>query len=214
MAIPEIQQAWRNLRQCFEPDIRLENIEELTPELLRRHHVKAAFFDLDDTLMPEFSGRFTMEMIDCLVRLKKGGILLGVNTNNYRSSYCRKILGILKEEGITVPFIENAYKPRTRSFHKLLHFYGLNPPETAMVGDGILTDTLGAKRVGMVAIRVRWFSSPWKQGTPLFIRELVFAFFDAIRLFLFQHSTTYHNFVEEKRLAEEKEAPIPGIKLE
>ncbi len=46
---------------------------------------------------------------------------------------------------LKVGYVGHAGKPGTRGFHEAMARYGVNARETAMLGDKLLTDTLGAR---------------------------------------------------------------------
>ena len=54
-----------------------------------------------------------------------------------------------------VPCVTHAAKPGTRGIREAMARYGAAPQQTALVGDQIYTDVLGAKRAGITAIAVR-----------------------------------------------------------
>ena len=59
---------------------------------------------------------------------------------------------ICRELGIT--YEGHAKKPRTVGFRRAMARCGVTPKETAMLGDKLLTDMLGANRSGILALMV------------------------------------------------------------
>ena len=57
-----------------------------------------------------------------------------------------------RELGIT--YEGHAKKPRTVGFRRAMARCGVTPKETAMLGDKLLTDMLGANRSGILALMV------------------------------------------------------------
>lgn len=55
---------------------------------------------------------------------------------------------------LKVGYVGHAGKPGTRGFHEAMARYGVNAGETAMLGDKLLTDTLGARRSGVLMLMV------------------------------------------------------------
>ena len=55
---------------------------------------------------------------------------------------------------LKVGYVGHAGKPGTRGFHEAMARYGVNARETAMLGDKLLTDTLGARRSGVLMLMV------------------------------------------------------------
>ena len=70
----------------------------------------------------------------------------------------------IREHGIVQPLtvrrLSSGYyqiiagEPGTRGFHEAMARYGVNAGETAMLGDKLLTDTLGARRSGVLMLMV------------------------------------------------------------
>ncbi len=181
----------------FEPDLKLNNFEDLSPSLLKKHGLKGIIFDLDDTLMPEHSGSFSQKVVAILKLLIDTGFKTGIITNNFSSKYCERVRQLLAKDGIVLPMIENAYKPQSLCFKQMLDFFELQPHEAAMVGDGILTDTYGAKKAGLVAIRVSWFSkSTFKRGSLFILREIAVCAYDLFRRNTFQSKSRQYEMIK------------------
>ena len=102
-----------------------DNYEAVTPEFLKEHGVKLLLSDLDFTL--EFA----------------------ILSNNRSPVRVEKFCKPLK-----VGYVGHAGKPGTRGFHEAMARYGVNAGETAMLGDKLLTDTLGARRSGVLMLMV------------------------------------------------------------
>lgn len=172
-----------SLRQQFRAKRVLGEITHLSPELLTELGVKGVIFDLDDTLMPERSGHLSEGIAETLTRLKTAGFKLGIVTNNFQSGYCKKARQRLHEAGLGLPMIEDAAKPHTASFCRMANVLGVSAGEMAVVGDGILTDVLGARRAGMTPIRVDWFRrhSLYRHDAVLMLREALVIGFDRFR---------------------------------
>ncbi|MBR5542522.1 MAG: HAD hydrolase-like protein [Oscillospiraceae bacterium] len=81
-------------------------------------------------------------------KLKKNGISLAVVSNNSRErveKFCTP-LGI--------DFYWKSGKPRRRTILRAMEKLGGTKKTTALVGDKMITDILGAKRSGILAIKV------------------------------------------------------------
>ena len=55
---------------------------------------------------------------------------------------------------LDIPFLGHAGKPGTGGFYRAMEQMGRTSAQTAMVGDQIFTDVLGAKRAGVLALMV------------------------------------------------------------
>ena len=72
--------------------------------------------------------------------------LLSNSRKPRRAEHFAKALGI--------PFLGHAGKPKSGGYLRAMERMGRTSAQTAMVGDQIFTDILGAKRTGMLALMV------------------------------------------------------------
>ena len=89
------------------------------------------------------------EIISNQALLKEAGIEFAILSNNRSPVRVEKFCKPLK-----VGYVGHAGKPGTRGFHEAMARYGVNAGETAMLGDKLLTDTLGARRSGVLMLMV------------------------------------------------------------
>lgn len=57
-------------------------------------------------------------------------------------------------QGLGIPYLGRAGKPAAAGFRRAMAQMGRSPGQTAMVGDQIFTDVLGAHRAGVLALMV------------------------------------------------------------
>ena len=103
--------------------------------------------------------------LDTLGGLKERGFTLGALTNGLSETHFPKIedLGATRFfEGIFTPDLLGVAKPDPRAFRKTCERLGVDPTETAHVGDSLLTDVGGALGAGLTAI---WFN-PERRALP------------------------------------------------
>ena len=133
----------------FKPDYVFDDYRAVTPELLRSLGVRLLLADLDYTLAPRRQGEPDGALREWVEALRAGGVTLAILSNNRSSArvelFCR---------GLGVSYVGHAGKPGTRGFREALWKYGGAAAETAMLGDKLLTDTLGAKRSGVRMLMV------------------------------------------------------------
>ena len=125
------------------------DIYELTGGALARRGFKLLLADLDNTLVP-----YGVPLPDERLKawrddLAAHGITLFVLSNNRRESRPRVFA-----EGLDVPYIGHAGKPKTPSFMKAMEQMGVTREQTAIVGDQVFTDVLGGNLAGVSAILV------------------------------------------------------------
>lgn len=132
------------------PDIRALSVSEVTAESLRSRGIDGVLVDLDDTLVSSSATEPAQGVLEWLASLKAAGIAVAILSNGQRA----RVAGFARLAG--VPGIAMAGKPFAWSFRRGLSVLG-HPPvaRTAMIGDQLFTDVLGAKRAGLLTILVR-----------------------------------------------------------
>ena len=142
----------------FTPDFMFRKITEITPDFLREEGITLLLMDLDNTMTPYKTREPSMEILKWINTLKDSGITLYIMSNSKtdRPEIFAGKLGI----GYTM----KAGKPSVKSILKTVSEYGCKPQETALVGDQIFTDVLGANRAEIKSILVY----PIKFSNPLY----------------------------------------------
>ena len=137
------------------PGLLLSNYRQVTPDLLARRGVSLLLCDLDYTLAPRSVPEPDEALRGWLEGLRAAGITVMILSNN-RSSvrverFCRS-LGIR--------YVGHAGKPSPRGYREAMAQAGVLPAQTAMLGDKLLTDILGANRSGALAVMVEPLGGP------------------------------------------------------
>lgn len=148
------------------------SIHHIEAEELAARGITLLLADLDNTIAPYSVSAPTDEVRAWNDTLKNCGVDLFVLSNN-RSP--RRIKDFCQALG--VPYIDHAGKPKAKSFHLAMERMGRTPAQTAMVGDQIFTDVLGAKNAGVRVLLVRPIDI---SGNPL--RNLRFGLEQPFRL--------------------------------
>ena len=125
------------------------DIYELSGEALARRGFRLLLADLDNTLVP-----YGVPLPDETLKawrndLNAHGVTLFVLSNNRRENRPR-----IFAEGLDVPYIGHAGKPKTPSFVKAMEQMGVTRKQTAIVGDQVFTDVLGGNLAGVSTILV------------------------------------------------------------
>ncbi|MEW6082669.1 MAG: YqeG family HAD IIIA-type phosphatase [Bacillota bacterium] len=123
--------------------------------------VKGIILDLDNTLIHWRSDTPGPEVLDWFKMLKARGLQACIVSNNM-GPRVRHLAGIFG-----IPCIPRAAKPRRRAFREAMDIMGTSPQETAVVGDQVFTDILGANRLGLLSVLVVPISSREFIGTRL-----------------------------------------------
>lgn len=133
----------------LKPDYIFDDYAAVTPELLRSLGVKLLLADLDYTLAPKRQSEPDDALRAWVESLRALGVTLTILSNNRSSVRVERFCG-----GLGIDYVGRAGKPSTRGFAEAMRKNGVAAPETAMLGDKLLTDTLGAKRSGMIMLMV------------------------------------------------------------
>ncbi|MDM5315804.1 YqeG family HAD IIIA-type phosphatase [Fictibacillus sp. b24] len=132
----------------FLPDQHVQNILDITPEMLVERGVKGIITDLDNTLVEWDRPEATPELIKWFTSIKEKGILITIVSNNTQ----HRVKSFSDPVGI--PFIYSARKPMTKAFKRALKDMKLKNEEVVVIGDQLLTDVLGGNRLGLHTILV------------------------------------------------------------
>ncbi len=127
-----------------------DDIYQLKGQALVQRGIKLLLADLDNTLVPYGVPLPTEEVRAWNEELNAAGVTLFVLSNNRHANRPR-----IFSEGLGIPFIGHAGKPKTPSFYKAMEQMGVTKEQTAIVGDQIFTDILGGSRAGVTTILVK-----------------------------------------------------------
>lgn len=127
-----------------------DSIYDVSGAALAQRGIKLLLADLDNTLVP-----YGVPLPDEKVKrwrdeLHEHGVTLFVLSNNRHESRPR-----IFSEGLDVPYIGHAGKPKTGSFYRAMEQMEVTKQETAIIGDQIFTDVLGGNRAGVSTILVK-----------------------------------------------------------
>ena len=131
------------------PNEFVTSVFEITPEKLQDLGIKGIITDLDNTLVEWDRADATEELIEWLQIMKEAGIRIIIASNNNEARV--KTFA----EPLDIPYIHKARKPLRNAFYGAIIQLGLRPNEVVMVGDQLLTDVMGANRLGLHTILVK-----------------------------------------------------------
>ncbi len=137
------------------PDQVFARYTDLTPQVLKDFGVELLLCDLDYTLAPRSMAEPDETLHTWLEGCREAGITVMILSNN-RSS--RRVETFCSRLGIR--YVGHAGKPKTRGYREAMAIAGASREETAMVGDKLLTDVLGARRSGVLALMVEPLGGP------------------------------------------------------
>ena len=137
------------------PDRVLDRYSDVTPQLLESCGVKLLLCDLDYTLAPKSVPKPDGALLAWLESCRRSGVTVMILSNN-RSS--RRVDTFCASLGIR--YVGHAGKPSPRGYREAMEQAGVGPEHTAMLGDKLLTDMLGANRSGVLAVMVEPLGGP------------------------------------------------------
>lgn len=129
------------------PDLYLNNIKEITVDILKENNIKGLILDIDNTLI-DYEKNLLNGAKKWCEDLKQRGIKLCILSNTNKIKKVEKVAKIMDLE-----YIYFAHKPNKKGFLKAKEMLQIsNNKQIATVGDQIFTDVLGGNRVGMFTI--------------------------------------------------------------
>ena len=131
------------------PDVLLPSYRHVTPDLLRQAGIRLLLCDLDYTLSPRCVPQPDEALRRWIGQLEASGVQVMILSNNRSSRRVERFCGDLG-----IPYVGHAQKPLRRGYRRAMALAGTAPGETAMLGDKLLTDVLGARLSGVTALMV------------------------------------------------------------
>lgn len=133
----------------------LRRYSDVTADLLRQLGIRLLLCDLDYTLAPRSVDRPDGALCAWIRACEAAGTAVMILSNN-RSS--RRVETFCADLGIR--YVGRAGKPGVRGYREAMASAGVPAEETAMLGDKLLTDVLGARRSGILALMVEPLGGP------------------------------------------------------
>ena len=130
------------------PKILVHSLPDLTPQRLREAGIDFLMLDFDNTIVPYTSDVPTPAMEAWLKEMMCSGIGLCVVSNSHKE----RVKVFCKAWGI--PCITYARKPFSKGILQCKEQFHLDFSHTALAGDQIYTDVLGANCAGAISILV------------------------------------------------------------
>lgn len=118
-------------------------ITDITPDFLKRNHIRCLILDVDNTLTTHDNPVAATGVMEWISAMRKNKIRLIIVSNNHdpRVRPFAEMLGI--------DFVCEGKKPLSKGFKEALQKTGIPKKYTAAVGDQIFTDVLGANLYGI-----------------------------------------------------------------
>lgn len=137
------------LYKLFLPNEFVASVYEITPQKLKMLGIRGLITDLDNTLIEWNRKDATKEIAEWVNMMRDAGIQIIIASNNNEARVKRFA------DPLGLPYVYRAKKPLGLAYKVSLNKLQLDKNEVAMVGDQLLTDILGANRLGLYTFLVR-----------------------------------------------------------
>jgi HAD superfamily phosphatase (TIGR01668 family) len=157
--------SWNGALEACRPRAVVKDIREIDFPALKARGITALLFDIDDTLLPRAVNDVSPDLFERITALKQDGFRLCL-TSNSRHPLRVKYIG----DTLGVPAISFGFKPLPFAFRHSLEILKSKPEETAMIGDQLFMDILGANLVGLQTIFI-WHKIPETFTPRIWMRQ-------------------------------------------
>lgn len=132
----------------FLPDYIFPKITDIPPSFLKERGIELLLMDFDNTMLPYTTDRPPQTLLNWIVRMREAGIMLCVVSNSRKQRVTRF------SETYGVPCVTRAAKPASKGIRQAMERFHVTARQTALVGDQIFTDILGARLSDVTALHV------------------------------------------------------------
>jgi HAD superfamily phosphatase (TIGR01668 family) len=132
------------------PRYSFRKLTDITPEFLLGKGISLLLMDMDNTIAPYGMSEPDEFTRDWVHTMKTAGIELFIVSNSRRVGRTERFAEIL-----SIGYVKEAKKPRTRALRRVLEIKGVEPKNAALVGDQIFTDTIAANCGGVLSLIVK-----------------------------------------------------------
>ena len=133
----------------FLPRFIFPKITDIEPTFLKARGICLLLMDFDNTMLPYTTDVPTEALLDWIKRMQESGITLCIVSNSHKQRVPQF------SERYSVACQTHAAKPSPKGIKLAMRRFGAESKQTALVGDQIYTDVLGANLAGVTAIAVR-----------------------------------------------------------
>ena len=130
----------------FYPSIYLNNVKEITIEMLKENNIKGLLLDVDNTLI-DFNHKILEGVKEWCEDLKKQGIKLCILSNTNKIEKVKRVA-----QELDLEYINFAKKHSKSGFIRAMDLLDLKAENMAIAGDQVMTDVLGGNRMKMFTI--------------------------------------------------------------
>ena len=132
----------------FRPDCIFSQTTKITPRFLKEQGIEYLLLDVDNTLTTHNNPEPSPGIDEWLDSMRENGIKMAIISNNNKA----RVAPFAARLGL--PFCSMSCKPLPYGYIKGMKMLGGNRKNTAMIGDQIFTDVMGANLTGMKCFMV------------------------------------------------------------
>lgn len=132
----------------FLPSYIFPKITDISPSFLSDRKIRLLLMDFDNTMLPYTSNTPSAELLQWIKRMQDASIALCIVSNSHKErvpAFC---------EAYHISCVVHAAKPGTKGIFDAIKKHDSESAYTALVGDQIFTDVLGANRAGICSLLV------------------------------------------------------------
>ncbi len=133
----------------FLPKYIFSKITDISPDFLREKRIRLLLMDYDNTMLPYTVDAPSKELLSWLEEMRRSGISLCIVSNTHKQRVPEF------SEKYQISCVTHASKPGIKGICEAMERFGIEKEETALVGDQIYTDVLGANFAGVTSIAVK-----------------------------------------------------------
>jgi uncharacterized protein len=138
------------MSRLLKADYFIEAVEHIDLESWWSEGVRGLILDVDDTLTRKNSPYLSTAVQSWLLQAKARGFICYLVSNNASLEHIERIA-----QRLDIPAIARARKPRRSGFMWAIQDSGLPPHQLVAIGDRVLTDILGGRRLGLKTCLVK-----------------------------------------------------------
>jgi HAD superfamily phosphatase (TIGR01668 family) len=125
------------------PDLEAASLADVSLDILSERGIRGIIIDLDNTVCAYGQRTLAPGVLAWVRDAQARGFALAMVSNNFSE----RVNAIGTELG--VPGVHSALKPLPHGFLRALRLIGTKRAQTAIIGDQLFTDVLGAKLLGL-----------------------------------------------------------------
>lgn len=133
----------------FLPKFIFPKITDISAAFLQEHNIRLLLMDYDNTMLPYTEDTPEEALLRWLEEIRSAGIALCIVSNTHKE----RVPQFSRDYGVAC--VTHASKPDTKGIMEAMKRFSVSREHTAMVGDQIFTDVLGANFAGITAIAVK-----------------------------------------------------------